>query len=144
MTVNFYNYTGDDRVADKTMTFNKAVSCSVYDDCTIINPVLRLSYDSSIANNNYFYISDWGRYYKVTNVEVNDAKMMFISGTVDVVKSFWSEIKNCTGSVTRNEKVGVGDIIDQQLPINPSSESVKIEDAGLDLKRNMNYILTMK
>lgn len=147
MTVNFYNYTGDDRVADKTLTAVKDVTCSVYDGCTIINPILRLSYDSSIANSNYFYISDWGRYYKVTNVEVNDAKQMYVSGSVDVLKSFWDEINNCVGHITRNENVGLGYIADTKYPANPCKEGLVVQDLGAyGYKFNLNptYILTMK
>lgn len=146
MIVSFHNYVGDDRVGNKKPTQTAVVGCSVYDGCTVINPVLRLAYDSTIANSNYFYIADWGRYYKVTNVEVNDAKQMFVSGTVDAVLSFWGEISGCIGTASRSEKYGVGQIIDTQLPIDPSTESVYIEAVSLNKARTYKdgVIITMK
>lgn len=150
MMVSFYNFTGDDRVANKALTAvdGGTKSCSVYDGCSIINPILRLAYNEKIATSNYFNIPEWkNRYYKITNVEVNDAKEMFVYGSVDVLKSFWDEISGCVGHITRNENVGLGYIADTKYPANPCKEGLVVQDLGAygyTFNLNPTYILTMK
>jgi len=146
MQVTFYNYTGDARKADKELNAinNTAVSCSVQDGCTLINPIIKLNYNAAYFDADYFYIADWGRYYKMTNPTVDEGGRMYITGIVDPIKSFWSEISNSPVMVIRQENAGITLVPDEMLPIQQNRETVYIQDIGDPLISDINYVLAYK
>jgi len=146
MQVTFYNYTGDARKADKSLNaINETpVSCSVQDGCTLINPILKLNYNSNYFDADYFYIADWGRYYKMTNPTVDEGGRMYITGIVDPIKSFWSEISASSAMVTRQQNAGITIVPDEMLPIQQNRETVYVEDLGESLIGDICYVLAYK
>ena len=145
MLVSFYNYTGDSRVANKNLSqISGDINCDIQDGCTLINPLLKLEYNSAYFNADYFYISEWGRYYKMTNPTVDDGGRMYITGVVDPIKSFWSEISSSPAMITRQENAGITIVPDEMLPIQQNRESVYIEDVGDSLISDINYVLAYK
>ena len=145
MLVSFYNYTGDSRVANKNLSqISGDINCDIQDGCTLINPLLKLEYNPNYFNADYFYISEWGRYYKMTNPTVDDGGRMYITGVVDPIKSFWSEIRSSPAMITRQENAGITIVPDEMLPIQQNRESVYIEDVGDSLISDINYVLAYK
>lgn len=55
------------------------------------------------ARINYFHIPSWGRYYYITDITVIRTHLYQITGHVDVLMSFRTELGNCSGIVYRNE-----------------------------------------
>lgn len=154
MNVTFYNYTGDSRKADKDLEAinENPVSCKVQDGCTLINPILKLNYNSDYFNADYFYISDWKRYYKATSPTVDEGGRMYITGVVDPIKSFWPEISTSKAMITRQENAGITIVPDEMLPIQQNNETVYVQDIGDRLIGNIEtpqsldlyYVLTYK
>ena len=92
MTVTLYNNSSAYNVLYKN--FGQAVAsvtATVKGSCSIDNPTLLLNYNSA-ASFNYFYISDWGRYYRVTNRMLVPGEHMMISGQSDPIASFAASI----------------------------------------------------
>lgn len=146
MQVKFYNYTGDARVANKELEAinSTAVSCSVQDGCTLINPILKLNYNAAYFDADYFYIADWGRFYKMTNPTVDEGGRMYITGIVDPIKSFWSEISSSPATIIRQQNAGITIVPDEMLPIQQNRESVYTEDIGDELLQHVKYVLAYK
>lgn len=146
MVVNFYKYTGDSRVADKELeAILGPVNCQIQDGCTLINPILKLEYNASFFDADYFYIADWGRYYTMANPTVDDGGRMYITGMVDPIKSFWSEISASKAMITRQENVGITIVPDEMLPIQQNRETVYVEDISDSMiDENISYILAYK
>lgn len=145
MKVTFYTFTGDDRVINKSL--GDAIGekeCTVQDACSILAPRLTLNYDGSLVSCNYIYIGTWGRYYKITDITVDEGGRMYVSAIVDAGLSWWSQVSSCTASVSRSEQTGVGNIIDNQLPINPTEESTYVETIPGAPAKGLTYILTLK
>lgn len=92
MTVTLYNNSSAYNVLHKN--FGQAVAsvtATVKGSCSIDNPTLLLNYQSAAAFN-YFYVSDWGRYYRVTNRLLVPGEHMMISGQSDPIASFAGSI----------------------------------------------------
>lgn len=92
MTVNLYNNSSAYNVLYKN--FGQAVAsvtATVKGSCSIDNPTLLLNYNSA-ASFNYFYVSDWGRYYRVTNRMLVPGEHMMVSGQSDPIASFAGSI----------------------------------------------------
>lgn len=92
MTVTLYNNSSAYNVLHKN--FGQAVAsvtATVKGSCSIDNPTLLLDYQTA-ASFNYFYVSDWGRYYRVTNRMLVPGEHMMISGQSDPIASFAASI----------------------------------------------------
>lgn len=105
MNVTFYKNNSDKRVITKTLTgATTATGVSLYDSTSVTNPVLKMSGGASkIANFNYVYISDFGRYYYITDFTVENGYIL-ISCKVDVLMSYANDIKACDCIAKRQEK----------------------------------------
>lgn len=145
MQVKFYTYIGDSRVANKALNaVSENVSCSIQDGCTLINPILKLNYNSTYFDADYFYINEWGRYYKATNPIVDEGGRMYITGVVDPILSFWSEISSSPATVTRQQNAGITIVPDEMLPIQQNRETVNAVDIGKELIGDIHYALAYK
>ena len=107
MKVAFYNVSDDPRVVEKNVG-SKIVEpeCEIWGECSIMNPTLKLVYNSTLAGCNYAYIADWGRYYFVHTPEINNGREMYISLTEDVLMNFAAEIKALNVTVVRTAQNG--------------------------------------
>ena len=103
MNVNIGKTPDDPRVIDKTFTSVLSLSGSLKNDCSIMRPTIRCAGSAaSIAACNYMYISEFQRYYYITDI-VSIANNLFeVSGRVDVLKSNATDIKNSRGLAFRS------------------------------------------
>ena len=94
-------------------------SCELFEPCSITAPriKLRIPVTESLAAANYAYISDFARYYWVTNAEYIDGLWIF-SLTVDVLATYKSDIGNSYQYVTRSQTSYDGSITDTAYPLN--------------------------
>ncbi|MBQ1292998.1 MAG: hypothetical protein IIY21_03090 [Clostridiales bacterium] len=103
MTVTLYNNSSAYNVLYKSMGEAVAsVTATVKGSCSIDTPTLLLNYNSA-SSFNYFYVSDWGRYYRVTNRMLVPGEHMMISGQSDPIASFASGIAGLDVYATRCE-----------------------------------------
>lgn len=98
MTIKFYNITEDRRVVEKTLidsgtgaNLTATLTGKIKDDCSVMDPVLEVSYNSDILSSNYLYIPAFGRYYFINNITTSTQRLI-ISAHVDVLKSFSADI----------------------------------------------------
>lgn len=103
MTVTLYNNSSAYNVLHKN--FGQAiasVTATVKGSCSIDNPTLLLNYQSA-ASFNYFYVSEWSRYYRVTNRMLVPGEHMMISGQSDPIASFAGSIADLNVYAARCE-----------------------------------------
>lgn len=146
MIVNFFTCTDDPRTLNKTLNYNLTAECIVYNGCSIISPVLKLRYNPTIVNCNYFFIPEWRRYYSIDNLSVDNGKMLYVTGTVDPIYTFRDSILTCNATAIRNEGIGSPTYIpDSSLPLYPESDYVTSLSIGnYAIAGNYHYLLTTK
>lgn len=125
MEVQFGTTFDDRRKVGKTITFTKTINCDVYTESSITNPMLIL--DSSVGNINYFYVPLWQRYYYITDIQYTKGVKMIVSGHTDVLQSFSAGIRNLNCTISRQENIGINDIVDSLLPLQNRKELAVIE-----------------
>lgn len=103
MVVNFYQNKSAVNVLSKTIVQTATGQCDIKNDCDIYNPTI-IAYDLPVLTSNYMYIPDFSRYYFIENITTLNEKTLAISGAVDVLMSFKTDILNGTGIIERNEK----------------------------------------
>lgn len=128
MTVNLYNNSSAYNVLYKN--FGQAVAsvtATVKGSCSIDNPTLLLNYNSA-ASFNYFYVSEWGRYYRVTNRMLVPGEHMMISGQSDPVASFAGSIADLDVYAVRCEDLTVRspELADPAVPVESDMQLDKV------------------
>ena len=104
MTVIFYKYNGIKNKINKTLTDGLTIN-----DVIIQNDFYITDFDLLIKNNNYnteynyCYIQDLGRYYFIEGIERMNGSIYKIRVTVDVLKSFSSQIENINAIIVKSE-----------------------------------------
>ena len=124
-----FGYTFDDRrKLEKSVTWFGAFDCKPYTDYNISAPnLLIVNATGAIANNNYAYIADYQRYYYVDSVTVGRNGVYVVQLSVDVLMSYVDGIKNLSATISRQENVGINDIVDSLLPLQNRKELAVIE-----------------
>lgn len=128
MTVTLYNNSSAYNVLYKSMGEAVAsVTATVKGSCSIDNPTLLLNYNSA-AGFNYFYVSEWSRYYRVTNRLLVPGEHMMVSGISDPVQSFNSGIAGLDVLAARCEDISVRspELADNAIPIESDIQIDKV------------------
>ena len=124
-----FGYTFDDRrKLEKSVTWFDTFDCKPYTDYNISAPnLLIVNATGAIANNNYAYIADYQRYYYVDSVTIGRNGMYIVQLSVDVLMSYADGIKNLSATISRQENIGINDIVDSLLPLQNRKELAVIE-----------------
>ena len=124
-----FGYTFDDRrKLEKSVTWFNTFDCKPYTDYNISAPnLLIVNATGAIANNNYAYIADYKRYYYVDSVTVGRNGIYIVQLSVDVLMTYADAIRNLSATISRQENVGINDIVDSLLPLQNRKELAVIE-----------------
>ena len=128
MTVTLYNNSSAYNVLHKN--FGQAiasVTATVKGSCSVDNPTLLINYQTA-ASFNYFYVSDWGRYYRVTNRLLVPGEHMMISGQSDPIASFAGSIAGLDVYAVRCEDLSARspELADPAVPIESDMQLDKV------------------
>lgn len=119
-SINLYNTTDDANVANKTLNLVEAnVACDIYENCTMLQPRLILTYSETRMNCSYIRV--FNRYYNIVSKDLQPGGKMVITCTIDTVLTYWDQIKNLPCTVTRTGNSPT-EIVDEKLPINPNEK----------------------
>ena len=125
MILNLLKTTDDVRVCAKTVIPVTTINAIPTEKVNILNPSFIVEYNANLLNANYCYIAELGRYYYITSHNLERGNRLIFNCEVDVLKTYYEQIKNCTATVIRSESEGKPtSIIDKTLPINPNKEEV--------------------
>lgn len=128
MTVTLYNNSSAYNVLYKAMGEAVAsVTATVKGSCSIDNPTLLLNYNSA-ASFNYFFVSEWNRYYRVSNRLLVPGEHMIVSGISDPVQSFNSGIAGLDVLAARCEDLSVRspELADNAIPLESDIQLDKV------------------
>lgn len=105
MDITLYVNNSEKNKIGKNLTNDFSLSGTLRDATNIINPIILVELNE-IANYNYCYISNFKRYYFITDITVIRTGLYAISLSVDVLESFKSDIKNLSVILVNTENVG--------------------------------------
>lgn len=128
MTVIFYKYNDIKNKINKTLENGLTVN-----DVVIQNDFDITAFELLIKNNafnseyNYCYIQDLGRYYFIDSVERMNGTIYKIRLSVDVLKSFSTQIENIQAIITKSENPD-DNFVDCEKSENYTSEVINLTD----------------
>lgn len=136
-----YNYSGDPRLVNKAIpTYNpqgtNVLNAYLSDSCDILYPQVTIAYnDNTVGGNNpwnYAYIPGWGRYYFVTGYSTNSGGQLVVDLSIDVLKTYATQILGSDVTVVRWSGAGINYVRDDNLPIWQTRTYKKMHDLQRD------------
>lgn len=102
MTITFGTTSDPKNKLNKTYKSSVSITGNLKDDTSVVNPIILVNASlATLSGCNYMYIASFGRYYYITDVVSKGANLVEVHGHCDVLKSFNSQIRACTGYVSR-------------------------------------------
>ena len=128
MTVIFYKYNGIKNKINKTLENGLTVNDVIMRNDFDITDFELLIKDTTFSSEyNYCYIQDLGRYYFIESVEKMNGTIYKIRLTVDVLKSFSTQIENINAIITKSENPD-DNFVDCEKSENYTSEVINLTD----------------
>lgn len=142
MNITLYKTSSERHRLSKVLTNSVSkTNCHILDGTSITDPVVVIGYDASLLSHSYAYISDFGRYYFITNIEVLPGQEMRLSLHVDVLMTYKDQIKACNARVTRSQS-NYDPMISDNLIINKVNTNITQRKIGSGFTRtNQYYVL---
>ena len=138
MTVIFYKYNDIKNKINKTLENGLTVNdVIVQNDFDITAFELLIKNSDFNSEYNYCYIQDLGRYYFIDSVERMNGTIYKIRLSVDVLKSFSTQIENINAIITKSENPD-DNFVDCEKSENYTSEVMDLTD---NFNHNGNLIL---
>ena len=138
MTVIFYKYNGIKNKINKTLENGLTVNdVIIQNDFDITNFDLLIKNTTFNSEYNYCYIQDLGRYYYIDSVEKMNGTIYKIRVSVDVLKSFSTQIENINAIITKSENPD-DNFVDCEKSVNYTNEVINLTD---NFNHNGNLIL---
>ena len=128
MTVIFYKYNGIKNKINKTLSNGLTIDNVIIQNDFDITAFELLIKDTNFNSEyNYCYIQDLGRYYFIESVEKMNGTIFRIRLTVDVLKSFSTQIENINAIITKSENPD-NNFVDCEKSENYTSEVINLTD----------------
>lgn len=138
MTVIFYKYNDIKNKINKTLENGLTVNDVImHNDFDITAFELLIKNSNFNSEYNYCYIQDLGRYYFIESVEKMNGTIYKIRVSVDVLKSFSTQIENINAVITKSENPD-DNFVDCEKSENYTSEVINMTD---NFNHNGNLIL---
>lgn len=142
MNITLYKTSSERHRLSKVLTNSVTKNnCHILDGTSITDPVVVIGYDATLLTHSYAYISDFSRYYFITNIEVLPGQEMRLSLHVDVLMTYKDQIKACNSRVTRSQS-NYDPMISDNLIINKVNTNITQRKIGSGFTRaNQYYVL---
>ena len=138
MTVIFYKYNDIKNKINKTLSGGLTINDVImHNDFDITAFELLIKNSDFNSEYNYCYIQDLGRYYFIESVEKMNGTIYKIRVSVDVLKSFSTQIENINAVITKSENPDTN-FVDCEKSENYTSEVINLTD---NFNHNGNLIL---
>lgn len=104
MTINLFQNNSDKNVVSKSLTAKGTVTGTLREDCSIIDPVIKIEgiSGSDLPYLNYLEVVDFGRYYYITDI-VLTGKLFECHCHIDVLETYKDQIKVLPAVIARQE-----------------------------------------
>ena len=145
MNVKLYQNNSDNRACRKNLSGETTISCQILDSVSIQSPTLLIRKNQLPNNINYCYISDFNRYYYISNISIYDGECFALSLKCDVLMSFYPSFASSPCIAKRSTSNYNPLIEDAQVVKLPSSTLVfrRLGTGFTPSSSSGSYILTV-
>lgn len=141
-TIILYNNNDDNRKINKTPTQLASYNITYKDNTSLMSPTIILDTDGDIQGN-YAYISNTGKYYFIENITVMQNGLIQLDLKMDVLKTYATQILNCSGVIARQENTYNLYLPDSEFKVYANNNKKTIAFSRSPFTKNLNYLLTV-
>lgn len=143
MQVTFFNNKSpNNSIAKNLETITTYQNAIIKESEDLYNIELILNYRDHLQDCNYFFVGTLNRYYYIDNFSLEQQRVR-ISGHVDVLQTYRTQIEKCKIIVERNEEKSFAYLNDTELPIECRETKIMLEFPNEPLKKAQENILVV-
>lgn len=132
-TISLFKTNSENNRVVKTLTDEKQLSGELRNQTSVLNPSIRIESADNISAYNYAYISEFGRYYYITDIVSVRTKCWVVSLRCDVLMSYKDEIRGLNVILDNTQETGLSNYLASPNWVNlvKTKTDIKVFPSGL-------------
>lgn len=110
-TISLFKTNSENNRVVKTLTDEKQLSGELRNQTSVLNPSIRIESADNISTYNYAYISEFSRYYYITDIVSVRTNCWVISLRCDVLMSYKDEIQGLNVILDNTQETGLSNYL---------------------------------
>lgn len=110
-TISLFKTSSENNRVVKTLTDEKQLSGELRNQTSVLNPSIRIESADNISTYNYAYISEFGRYYYITDIVSVRTNCWVVSLRCDVLMSYKDEIQGLNVILNNTQETGLSNYL---------------------------------
>ena len=140
MNITFYKNSSEKEKIGKSLSSGLTLSGNLRDECSITSPSILVE-ATSLVDYNYCYISEFKRYYFISDITSVRNNLWRVSLKCDVLESFKSDILNSSCIVNKQQNQSYSNNIDDGSYINRVDNFIEIANYQDGFNADGEFIL---
>ena len=132
-TISLFKTASENNRVVKVLTNEKQLSGELRNQTSVLNPSIRIESADNISTYNYAYISEFGRYYYITDIVSVRTNCWIVSLRCDVLMSYKDEIQGLNVILDNTQENGLSNYISSPNWVNlvKTKTDIKVFPSGL-------------
>ena len=132
-TISLFKTASENNRVVKVLTDEKQLSGELRNQTSVLNPTIRIESADNISGYNYCYISEFGRYYYITDIVSVRTNCWVISLRCDVLMSYKDEIQSINVILNNTQETGLSNYMASPNWVNlvKTKTDIKVFPSGL-------------
>lgn len=132
-TISLFKTNSENNRVVKTLTDEKQLSGELRNQTSVLNPSIRIESADNISTYNYAYISEFGRYYYITDIVSVRNNCWVVSLRCDVLMSYKDEIQGLNVILDNTQETGLSNYLSSPNWVNlvKTKTDIKVFPSGL-------------
>lgn len=110
-TISLFKTNSENNRVVKTLTDEKQLSGELRNQTSVLNPSIRIESADNISTYNYAHISEFGRYYYITDIVSVRTNCWVVSLRCDVLMSYKDEIQGLNVILDNTQETGLSNYL---------------------------------
>ena len=125
----------------KTLTDEKQLSGELRNQTSVLNPSIIIESSDNISTYNFAYISEFGRYYYITDIMSIRTNCWVVSMRCDVLMSYKDEIRSMNVILNNTQETGLSNYLSSPNWVNLVKTKTDIKTFPKGLSNEGEFIL---
>ena len=132
-TISLFKTASENNRVVKVLTDEKQLSGELRNQTSVLNPNIRIESADNISTYNYAYISEFGRYYYITDIVSVRTNCWVVSLRCDVLMSYKDEIQSMNVILNNTQETGLSNYLASPNWVNlvKTQTDIKVFPSGL-------------
>ena len=140
-TISLFKTVSENNRVVKTLTDEKQLSGELRNQTSVLNPSIVIESADNISTYNFAYISEFGRYYYITDIVSIRTNCWIVSMRCDVLMSYKDEIRSMNVILNNTQETGLSNYLSSPNWVNLVKTKTDIKTFPKGLSNEGEFIL---